>query len=69
MAWAGDFGRALTPPCVVYLQAPWEQEKQRRAGYVEGVGCKGAVKSPTYTLVEPYELPGITVFHFDLYRP
>ena len=36
-------------------------------GIIRGLGHVGAVKSPTFTLVEPYEIGDIRAFHFDLY--
>ena len=37
-------------------------------GILRGAGHEGAVKSPTYTLLEPYDVNGYRIHHFDLYR-
>jgi tRNA threonylcarbamoyladenosine biosynthesis protein TsaE len=68
-ALAARCAAVMTPGLIIYLSGPLGAGKTTFVrGYLRALGYGGAVRSPTYTLLEIYELEGITLCHCDLYR-
>jgi tRNA threonylcarbamoyladenosine biosynthesis protein TsaE len=67
------FGARLSDCCrerlVVFLHGNLGAGKTTLVrGFLRAAGCTGPVRSPTYTLVEPYSAQRGVFYHLDLYR-
>lgn len=69
MALGAELSRSMDAPCIVFLEGDLGAGKTTLVrGFLRERGYTGPVRSPTYTLVEPYPLTDETVYHMDLYR-
>jgi tRNA threonylcarbamoyladenosine biosynthesis protein TsaE len=69
LALAQRLRACLKPGMVIYLHGDLGAGKTTLVrGVLNAMGYTGRVKSPTYTLVEPYHIAGLDLRHFDLYR-
>jgi len=74
LAFGSTLAQIIRPGLTIFLHGDLGAGKTTLVrGLLHGLGYVGKVKSPTYTLVEPYEMlaakaQSLNVYHFDLYR-
>lgn len=69
LALGGALAQACRNAAVIYLRGELGAGKTTLVrGFMRGMGYGAPVKSPTYTLIEPYELGARRIYHLDLYR-
>ena len=69
LAFGARLGRAVAERALIFLYGDLGAGKTTLVrGFLQGRGHRGSVKSPTYTLIEPYDTPAGACYHLDLYR-
>ena len=68
-AFAAQLAKIIGKRALIFLEGTLGAGKTSFArGFIQALGYKDRVKSPTYTLVEPYQVHQQQIYHFDLYR-
>lgn len=66
---AAQLASQIKAPCIIYLKGELGAGKTTLTRYfLKALGYEGSVRSPTFTLIEPYEINAQKLFHVDLYR-
>ncbi len=67
--WASALAAVVSPPAVLFLEGNLGAGKTALArAFIQACGYTSHVRSPTYTLVEPYDTVAGRILHMDLYR-